>query len=70
MYDFFISSVHFILFNRKPNSTIEQQKCEGHDKLDRLLVSNVEVNFQISQRNKKLPLDLVFSILGYINQKS
>ena len=44
----FISSVE-----RKTNCTIEQQKCKGHKNCDRLLVSNVDFNIQISQRNEK-----------------
>ena len=38
----------------KANSTIEQLKCEGHEKLNRLQVSKVEFNFLISQRNRNL----------------
>ena len=50
-FDLFSSSVHFFLA-RRANSTVEQQKCKGHEKHDRLLVSKVEFNFQISHRNK------------------
>ena len=35
--------------------------CKGHEKRDRLLVSKVEFKFQMSQRNKKLSIDPVFS---------
>ena len=53
--------IFIILFvKRKANFSIEQQKCKGHEKLDRPLVSKIE--FKISQRNeKKLPFDSVFS---------
>ena len=51
-FDFFLFSVHF-LFKRQANSTIEQLKCEGHKKRDRLLISKVKFNFEISQRIKK-----------------
>ena len=44
----YLSSAH-LFFKRKANSTIEQQKCKGHEKRDQLLVSKVEFNFQISQ---------------------
>ena len=40
------------LSKRKGNSSIEQQSCKGHEKRDRLLISKMEINFQISQRNK------------------
>ena len=36
IFDLFISSLHF--FKRKANSTIQQQKCKGHEKRDRLLI--------------------------------
>ena len=39
------------------NSNIEEQKCKCHEKRDRLLVSKVEFNLQISQRNIRLPID-------------
>ena len=38
---------------KKTNSTIEQQKCKGHGKCDRLLVSSVVEIFEVS----KLPRD-------------
>ena len=31
---------------------MEQQKCEGHEKQDWPVISKVNFNFQISQRNK------------------
>ena len=33
---------------KKANSTIEQQKCKGHEKRDRLPISKMEINYQIS----------------------
>ena len=47
-FDFFLSSFRFL----KINSTIEHQMCKGHEKHDGLLVSTVELNFQISQQKK------------------
>ena len=38
---------------RKANSAIEQQMFNGHEKLDRLLVSLLEFQFQLSQQKKK-----------------
>ena len=50
----FFIQVQFISFvKRKANSTIEQQKCKGHEKRGRLLVSKVDLNYQISERSKK-----------------
>ena len=40
---------------------MEQQKCKGHGKCDRLVVSKMDFSFQISQRNKSLSIDPVFS---------
>ena len=52
-FDFF--HVLFIFIEkRKVNSTMEQKKCESHEKCDRLLVSNVEPYLQISQLSKSL----------------
>ena len=49
-FDFF--SVNFFIFvERKAKSTIEQQNCKGHEKCDRLLISKMEINYQISQLN-------------------
>ena len=45
----------------KANSIIDQQKCEGHEKCDRVVISKMEINYQISQRNKILPNDPVMS---------
>ena len=44
----------------KANSPIEQQKCEGHEKPDRLPNSKMEFNHQISQQNIISPIDPVF----------
>ena len=43
------------------NCIIDQQKCEGHEKCDRLVISKMQINYQISQRNKILPNDPVLS---------
>ena len=59
---FFFDLLSFIDFvKRKGNSSIDQRK--GYEKHDQLLVSKVEFNFQISQRNKSsvLLFDPVFS---------
>ena len=58
--DYFLNSVHFI-DKRKANSTIEQQKSKRREKRDRLLISKIEINYQISQRNKSFTFDPVFS---------
>ena len=61
--DFF--QVLFIsLVERKFNPIIEQRKCKGHEKRDRILVPKVEFNFQISKRNKKIYLPMQFSQIG------
>ena len=56
-------SVQFISFveKRKANSTFDQQKCKGHEKLDRLLLSKVELNYRISQPKKIFISDPVVS---------
>ena len=62
--------VQFILFvERKANSSIVQQKCICHEKRERLLISNVEFNFQFSQRNKKFIYSSSFLQLGQFYQK-
>ena len=48
----------------KANVTIEQQKCKGYEELDRIRFEN-EFDFQISQRNKKLSIDPVFSLFFF-----
>ena len=48
--DFSIDSISII--KRKANSNIEQQKCKGHEKRDRLIISKMDFRNQISQRNK------------------
>ena len=54
--------VQFMSLDRwKANSTFEQHKCKGHKKRDQILISKVSFVFQISQRNKTLPFDPVFS---------
>ena len=60
----FLFQVQFV--KTKENSTIEQQKCKGHEK--------VEFNLHISQRNKKITfwssfLKLVNLILKNFNHK-
>ena len=37
------------IVKRKASSFMEQQKCKGHEKRDRLLISKMEINYQISQ---------------------
>ena len=54
--DFFFKFSAFLL------SSIEQQKCKIHEKRDRLLISKMELNYHISQRNKSSRTDPVFSI--------
>ena len=44
------------------NSTIEQRKFKSLEKLEQqLVVSQMEINFQISQQNKLFIYDPVFS---------
>ena len=43
-----------LLFLRKENSTIEQLKCKDHEKRDQLLFLQMDLNYQISQRNEKI----------------
>ena len=51
LYFFFqVQSISFV--KMKANSAIEQQNCKGHEKRDRLLISKMEFNYQISHRNK------------------
>ena len=57
------------IVKRKANSTIEGQKCKGHEKPDRLLIFKLEIKYQISQRNKFLPIDTVFSNWFDFNKK-
>ena len=45
-FDFLLSEVRF--FKVRANSTIEQQKCKGHEKRDWRLISKREINYQIS----------------------
>ena len=49
---FFFEVQCISIFKRKKNFFIEQQKVKGHEKRDRLLISKMETNYQISQRNK------------------
>ena len=43
-------------------NSIEQQNRKGHEKRDQFLVSKMDFNVQISQRNKNiLPIDPFFS---------
>ena len=51
----------FSFCKRKANSAIEQQKCEGFKKRDRLLVSKVEFSSQTSKRN-------IFFLLMQVSQ--
>ena len=68
--ELFLSSVHFFSFvKRKANYIIEQQKCKRHKKRNRPLVSIMEFNFQISQRNKKIYLLIQFSQIGFLLSK-
>ena len=46
----------------KTKSTIELQKCTGNKKRDRLLISNMEINYLSSLQNKRvLLIDPVFA---------
>ena len=49
---------------RKANSTIEHQKCKGHDKRDRLLTSKMK-NIRFPSEIKVIRIDPVFS--NYVN---
>ena len=59
-FNFYLSSLHFLCLKEGKLSTIEPQKGKTQEKGDRLLVSKMNFNFQISLRNKK-PIDSVFS---------
>ena len=48
---------------KKAKSTIDERMLKGLEKRDRLLVSKMELIFQISQRSKKKTIDPVFSNL-------
>ena len=48
----FLSVQCISIVKRKANYTIEQQNCKGDETRDRLLISKMETNYQISQRNK------------------
>ena len=52
----------------KANSTIELQKCKGHEKRDLIVVSKVD--FQICQRLRELPISPVLSNLVDFVKKS
>ena len=55
--------VKFISFvKRKANSTIDEQKCKGHEKRDQLLVSKVFFFFRFPSGIKTLPIDPVFQM--------
>ena len=70
-FDFFLSSAH-CLVKSKPNSTIEQQKCKGHEKLERHLISKLEFDYQASQQNKSLPNDdpVFCNCVSFIEERS
>ena len=62
-FDFSGKSVQCIsIVKRKANSTIKQQKRKDYEKRDRLLISKMEINYQISQLNKNLRIDPVFTL--------
>ena len=42
---------------RKVSSTIEHRNCKAHEKRERLLISKVDFNFQISQQENNIPID-------------
>ena len=50
-------SVKFHSFVKKnASSTIEQRKCESHEKRDRLPFAKMAISYQIFQRNKVFTL--------------
>ena len=51
---YFFCGLTFDFVKRNAISTIEQRKCKGHEKDDRLLISKMEFNVQIRQRNKNV----------------
>ena len=57
------------IVKRKANFTLKRQTCKGHEKRDRLLISKLEIKYQISQRNKFLPIDPAFSNWFKSNKK-
>ena len=68
---FDLFQIHFISFaKRKANSSIEQQKCMIREKRDRLLLSKMELNYQLNHPIYKFkPFDPVFSIWGNLSKK-
>ena len=44
------------IVKRNANSTIDQRNCKGHEKRDQLLILKMEINYQVSQRNKSRDL--------------
>ena len=49
--DFFSNFIHFFCW-KEGKLHYRTVKCKEHEKRDRLLVSKVDCNFQISQRNE------------------
>ena len=49
---------------------MEQQLCKRHNKRDRFLVSKVDYDFQIYQRDKNITYWSIFRKLGYFFQNN
>ena len=67
--DLLLISVQFFC---KKNAifSIEQKKCRGHEKEDRISVLKVDFNLQISQRNKNIYSSIHFSRIDLVYRKS
>ena len=52
------------IIKTKANFFIEKQNCIGHEKRDRLLILEMEINYLISQRNESFTYLPSFLILG------
>ena len=57
------------IVKRRAKSIIELQKCKGQEKRDRLLISKMENNYQISQRNIFDRIDPILSNWVNFNKK-
>ena len=64
--DIFFSSPHFLCL-KKDELRYRTAKSKGHEKRDRLLVSKVKFNYQITQRNKYVLIQ--FSKYKFLSQR-
>ena len=59
----------FPLLKGKQNPLSISKTSKGHEKRERLLISKMEINYEISQCNQILPIDPVFSNWVNVNKK-